>query len=298
LKHDDCGLVNHGDRLDGDLCVSPAFADSPEFRRLINGSTDVCLARVALEIARDAYPDLEIEAYLRRIEGLAERVRARYRRDAKVRDILGQINWVLYVEEGMRGNDEDYSDPRNSYLNEVLDRKLGIPISLSALYSAVADHLGLQMAGVNLPLHFMLRVDEDGRTWFVDPYHGGAVYTRRTCERVLTGIARAPVALTDSVIRPCSIQVVVTRMLRNLKLIYGNLQDIPALLPIQRRLTALNRHELNELRDLGVLCIQADRHGEAIDALESYLNHSPPPDDEQEIRALLDVVRRQVAQWN
>ena len=87
-------------------------------------------------------------------------------------------------------------------------------------------------------------------------------------------------------------------MLRNLKLIYGNLQDIPSLLPVQRRLAALNRHEPNELRDLGVLCIQADRHGEAIDALESYLGHLPAPDDEQEIRALLEVVRRQVAQWN
>jgi regulator of sirC expression with transglutaminase-like and TPR domain len=278
--------------------VSLAFSDSPEFRRLITGSSDVRLARVALEIARDAYPDLDVEAYLRRLEHLAERVRARYRHDAKVRDILGQINWVLYVEEGMRGNDDDYNDPRNSYLNDVLDRKLGIPISLSAVYSAVADQLGLHMAGVNLPLHFMLRVDEDGQTWFVDPYHGGAIYTRRTCEGVLAGIARRPVALTDSVMQPCSIQAVVTRMLRNLKLIYGNLQDIPALLPIQRRLTALNRHEPNELRDLGVLCIQADRHGEAIDALESYLNYSPPPHDEQEIRALLEVVRRQVAQWN
>ena len=169
--------------------MSLAFADSPEFRRLIKGATDVRLDRIALEIVRDAYPDLDVEAYVSRIEVLAERVRARYQHDAKVRDILGQINWVLYVEEEMRGNEDDYNDPRNSYLNDVLDRKLGIPISLCAVYWAIADHLGLPMAGVNLPLHFMLRVEEDERTWFVDPYHAGAVYTRRTCEQVLAGIA-------------------------------------------------------------------------------------------------------------
>src|SRR5207248_9394414 len=86
----------------------PPFADSPEFQRLIMGGNRVHLARIALEIARDAYPDLDIESYLRRIEELAERVRSRCPPEAKVRDVLGQINWVLYVEEEMRGNSADY----------------------------------------------------------------------------------------------------------------------------------------------------------------------------------------------
>jgi regulator of sirC expression with transglutaminase-like and TPR domain len=282
----------------GERSVHTPFADSPEFQRLVLGADNVQLARIALEIARDAYPDLDVEAYLKRIEELAARASSRFRPGAKVRDIIGQINWVLYVEEGIGGNWEEYYDPRNSYLNEVLDRRLGIPISLSVVYWPVAEHLGLPMAGVNLPAHFMLRVDEDERTWFVDPFHAGAIYNRKRCEQRLSEIAQQPVVLTDSLAAPCSIAVVVSRILKNLKAIYWNTQDVASILPVQRRLVALNRNEPTELRDLGVLCVQAELLGEAIDPLEAYLQTDPPSEDAREIRVLLDVVRRHVARWN
>lgn len=171
------------------MLAALSFADSPEFRRLLAGNDRVNLARVALEIGRDAYPDLEIEAYLERIQRFADRARCRFKAGSNVQAILGQINWVLFVEEKYRGNREFFDDPRNSYLNEVLDRGLGIPISLSVVYRAVAEQLGLVMAGVNLPLHFMLRIEDAGRPWFVDPFHGGAVYDRRGCEEKLSQIA-------------------------------------------------------------------------------------------------------------
>jgi regulator of sirC expression with transglutaminase-like and TPR domain len=278
--------------------VHTPFADSPEFQRLVQGADHVQLARIALEIARDAYPDLDVEAYLKKIEQLATRASSRFRPGAKVRDIIGQINWVLYVEEGIGGNWEEYYDPRNSYLNEVLDRRLGIPISLSVVYWTVAEHLGLSMAGVNLPAHFMLRVDDEEHTWFVDPFHAGAIYTRKRCEQRLSEIAQQPVVLTDSLAAPCSIAVVVSRILKNLKAIYWNTQDVASILPIQHRLVALNRNAPLELRDLGVLCVQAEHLGEAIDPLEAYLQTGPPSDDAREVRVLLDVVRRHVARWN
>jgi regulator of sirC expression with transglutaminase-like and TPR domain len=258
----------------------------------------VQLARVALEIARDAYPDLDIESYLKRIENLADRVRPRCPAGAKVQHILGQINWVLFVEEELRGNQDDYYDPRNSYLNEVLDRRLGIPISLSVLYWTVAGVLGLSVAGMNLPAHFMLRVDEGPRTWFVDPFHSGLVMTRDQCEERLAVILQQPVVLTESISAPCSITVVVSRMLRNLKSIYLRADDVASALPVQRRLTALNPHDPDELRDLGVLCIQADRPGEALDPLEAYLMASPASPRAQEIHSLLDHARRRVAESN
>jgi regulator of sirC expression with transglutaminase-like and TPR domain len=278
--------------------MSAPFADSPEFQRLVAGAANIQLARVALEFAADAYPGLDIEAYLDRIATMAERVRERCTRGAKVRDVLGQINWVLFVEEELKGNSEDYADPRNSYLNEVLDRRLGIPISLSAVYWSVAELAGLDLAGANLPLHFMLRVEEEGTTWFVDPFHGGAVYSRENCERVLTEIAGKPLALNDSVTEPCSPAVVVSRMLRNLKAVYLNKQDLGSMLPVQRRLTALNPHSPDELRDLAVVCIQTEHHGEAIDPLTAYLSLTPPPDDVEKMEDLLEIVRRQVARWN
>jgi regulator of sirC expression with transglutaminase-like and TPR domain len=274
------------------------FAHSPEFQRLLAGEGSVHLARVALEIARDAYPELEIESYMSRIQELAERVRPRCPREARVRDILGQINWVLFVEEEMRGNSEDYYDPRNSYLNEVLDRRLGIPISLSVLYQAVADRLGLTMAGVNLPAHFMLRVDDGERTWFVDAFHEGTVLSHEACQRKLCELLQQPVVLTEAMTAACSIAVLVTRMLRNLKTIYLNAEDLPSALPVQRRLTALNPHEPEEVHDLGVLCLNADRPGEAIDPLQTYLATSTESAKSQEIQALLDAARRRVARTN
>jgi regulator of sirC expression with transglutaminase-like and TPR domain len=237
------------------------FADSPEFRRLAGGEAPLDLARIALEIAADAHPALDIEAYLARIAALAERVRPRCRRGASARDILGQINWVLFVEEELRGNEAEYYDPRNSYLNEVLDRRLGIPITLSVLYRAVAEPLGLSVAGVNLPAHFMLRVDDGDRTWFVDPFRSGAVMSREACGRRLSELLQQPVDLTDEMVAPCPIATVVTRMLRNLKAIHLRAEDLPSLWPVQRRLTALNPLDADEVRDLGVLGLRTPGRG-------------------------------------
>ncbi len=251
------------------------FADSPEFRRLAAGEQPVDLARIALEVAADAHPGLEIEDYLGRLAELAERVRPRCPRGAGVRDILGQINWVLYVEEELRGNQEEYYDPRNSYLNEVLDRRLGIPISLSIIYWAVAERLKLSVAGVNFPSHFMLRVEDRERTWFVDPFHSGSVMSREMCRRRLAEILQQPVELDDAMVAPCAAATVVTRMLRNLKTIYLRGEDVPAVLPVQRRLAALNPRDVEEVRDLGVICLKAERPGEAVDPLEAFLKAVP-----------------------
>jgi regulator of sirC expression with transglutaminase-like and TPR domain len=278
--------------------MAVSFADSPEFCRLLAANAPVNLARVALEISRDAYPDLDIEAYLEKIESFAHRARSRIKTGSKVQAILGQINWVLFVEEAIRGNGEHYDDPRNSYLNEVLDRGLGIPITLSLVYQAVAQRLDLAMSGVNLPLHFMLRIDDAGQPWFVDPFHGGAIYDRRGCEQKLSQIAQVELTLPDAAMDSCSSRVLISRMLRNLKVIYGRAGEIASLLPVQRRLTALNRDQPSELRDLGVLCVQADCLGEAIEPLEAYLEVSSNADDSGEIADLLRAVRREVARWN
>lgn len=274
------------------------FAESPEFQRLAGGEAPVDLARIALEIAADAYPSLDIEAYLARIAALAERVRPRCRRGASTRDILGQINWVLFVEEELRGNEDEYHDPRNSYLNEVLDRRLGIPISLSVLYRAVAEPLGLSVAGANLPAHFMLRVDDADQTWFVDPFRSGTVMSREACRRRLSEILQQPVDLTDETAAPCPIAAVVSRMLRNLKAIHLRAEDLPSLLPVQRRLAALNPTDADEVRDLGVLCLRAERPGEAVDPLRSFLAAAPNDARAPELSALLDAARRRLAEWN
>jgi regulator of sirC expression with transglutaminase-like and TPR domain len=284
--------------MEGRPGVRSPFAGSPEFERLLRHDARPDLTRIALEIARDAYPDLEPGPYLERIEALAARVRDRAPAAAKARQVLGQINWVLFVEEGFQGNTEDYYDPKNSYLNQVIERKTGIPISLSVLYRAVAHRLGLEMEGVNLPAHFMLRVGRGDETIFVDPFHAGALLDRQGCERRVAELVGRPVVLSDLELAPCGLDLVVTRMLRNLKAIYLRGHDFSTALPVQRRLAALNPDDPLEQRDLGMLCLQLDRPADAIAPLQSLLDARPEPEDADVIRALLRAARREVATWN
>jgi regulator of sirC expression with transglutaminase-like and TPR domain len=278
--------------------VRSPFAESPEFQRLLRRESRSDLVRIALEIARDAYPDLEIDHYLGKVEALADRVRDRCAAGAKPQSVLGQINWVLFVEEGYQGNTEDYYNPRNSYLNRVIDDKTGIPITLSVLYAKIAARVGLTMAGMNLPMHFMLRVGSGDATIFVDPFHAGAMLDRKGCERRISELVGQPVALSEEQLAPCGNDLVVARMLRNLKTIYLEQQDYAAALPVIRRLAALNQGDPHEQRDLGMLCLQLDRPAEAIDPLQAYLDARPQDQDADIVRPLLRAARREMALRN
>ena len=271
------------------------FEGSPEFRRLIRGEEPVDLARVNLEVARDARPDLDAPAYLARLDALAARVRDRCPPESGPRALIGQINWVLFVEEEFRGNVEEYFDPRNSYLDEVMDRKVGIPISLSILYAGIAERVGLAMGGVNLPMHFLLRATEVEPALFVDPYHEGAIRDRAGCEELLSKLSDRPVRLGFEHFTPCNASTTVARMLRNLKAIYLERGEFAEALPVARRLAALGRNDLIEQRDWGMISLRADRPGEAIEPLRRYLEGAGEAADSDEVRAVLKAALREVA---
>ncbi|MDR3621518.1 MAG: transglutaminase-like domain-containing protein [Paludisphaera borealis] len=256
------------------------------------------LDRVALEIARDAYPDLRIDAYVEHIDRLAQRIRERCRPDAPTLKTLRQINWVLFIEEGYTGNQENYFDPRNSYLNEVVDRKMGIPISLSVLYWSLADRLGIGLSAANLPAHFMLRLDAADRPVFIDPFHAGEILDLDACQRRLSQLTGGEVTLSEAQIAPCSFRVVVARMLRNLKAVYLGEEDYPSAHQIQRRLAAMAGDDPIEQRDLGMICLQLDLPSEAIDPLAAYLRSRPEASDSPTVRDLLTTAKGLVARWN
>jgi regulator of sirC expression with transglutaminase-like and TPR domain len=217
---------------------------------------------------------------------------------AKPRKVLGQINWALFVEEKFVGDRDDYFDPRNSYLNEVINRRKGIPISLSVLYAGVAERLGVRLEGANFPAHFMLQIDDGAEPRFIDPFHAGAFLDRRGCEQRLTELTRYPVVLSDEQLAPCPPRVIVARMLRNLKAIYLGTSDYLSALPVQRRLARVAGDDPSEQRDLGMICVHSDRPGEAIDPLQRYLDSQADAEDAENVSNLLNAARRLVAQWN
>lgn len=275
---------------------------SPEFRRLREAvpgeGPDPDLVRIGLEIAGDVYPGLDPVPYLTRVEEFVGRVRDRCASPDRPRQVIGQINWVLFVEEGFHGNGDAYDDPRNSYLNEVIDRKKGIPISLSVLYWRVAERLGLPMAGVGLPAHFVLRVGTGRDEFFVDPFHSGAVLDRSGCRRLVARRAGREVSITDTTFEGCSRAEVVTRMLRNLKGIYLGQGEYTAAVAVQQRLAFLSPGDPGEQRDLGMLYLRLDRPFEAIPPLESFLDLSPNAPESAQIRTLLRTARRETAARN
>ena len=274
------------------------FSDSPEFQRLLRGDEAVDLVLINLELARDAYPDLEAGACLAAIDAIAERVRPHCAGDASATRVIGAINRALFVEDDYRGNTDDYFDPRNSYLHEVVERRLGIPISLAILYAAIASRLGLRLDGVNTPLHFLLRVTDEEPALFVDPFHAGNLLDRSGCEQLLSELSGQPVRLGFEHFTPCNRSTVVARMLRNLKRIYLERKEFTLALPVVRRLAALNRQDLLEQRDWGLTALQAQHPGEAIDPLKRYVTEAAPGPDVDHARAFLQEARRAVALWN
>ena len=274
------------------------FQESPEFQRLVRGDESVDLVRINLEVARDADPAIDLQACLAAIDAIADRVRLRCPSDASATQVIGQINWALFVEDEYRGNSEDYFDPRNSYLHEVIQRRLGIPISLAILYAAVASRLGLRLDGVNTPLHFLLRVTDEEPALFVDPFHEGNLLDRTGCEQLLSELSGQPIRLSFEHFTPCRLTTVIARMLRNLKRIYLERREFQQVLPVVRRLAALNPHDLAEQRDWGLAAIQTNQLGEAISPLARYLAETNDGGDQEQIQEILHQARREVATWN
>jgi len=277
--------------------VLSMFFDSPEFLRLAQltprdataseNSTPVCLARVLLEIASDAWNAVDREHYIGMIDDLALRVE----RGAPTSDpaeILRRIGQVLFHEEGYRGNAKHFFDARNSYLNYVLDRKVGIPISLAALHVAVARKCGLAASGSNLPMHFMVRVElADGPMW-VDAFNRGTLLTMTGVTKFIHELSGRPLGVAAHHLAACSDRVLVIRALNNLKAIYLREGNFHAAIRVISRLLALKPGDVDEQRDLGFACFRAGRAREARNWLTPYIDARPNADDLSEVRAVVE----------
>lgn len=271
----------------------PEFAKDEHFSRLIQGQFDhVDLATVALEIARDEYPGLDIADWRGRLTQMGSRLHTGATRLGAIESLINQINRLLFVDEGFKGNNQEYYDPRNSFLNDVIGRKLGIPITLSLVYLAVAEGAGLRLFGVGMPTHFIVKYQADGWEVFIDPFHDGAILTRELCELRVSNVIGMPVTLSRDQLAPSAHDQVVLRLLGNLKGIYTKLEDSVRGLRVQERICALNKLDPHEVRDLGVLYLKNDRPARAIEVFENYLKMKPKADDFEDIESMIRGAKR------
>lgn len=258
-----------------------------------DGSID--LGRAALAVARLEHPDLDEFRELARLDALAARVGAGRRGDAAA---LEKLRRFLFEEEGFRGNDGEYYDPRNSCLNDVLDRKLGIPITLSVLTMEVGRRVGIDIAGVGLPGHFIVSAAVGSKPVLLDPFHGGTVLTPATAAEVAARAVGRPVKLEEAHWTPCSRRQIVVRMLRNLKMIYARQKDWDRALGVIERLLLVDPDAPTHLRDRGTVLVKAGRLWEGAAEWESYLSRYPSAQDAESFRQELRRVRQELGSRN
>lgn len=242
----------------------------------------------ALAIARVEYPALDPQPYLDQVEAMGLNASARLGSVAHVSsEAITVLNEYLFEEEGFSGNREHYDDPRNSFLNEVLDRRTGIPISLAVIYLEVARRAGLDITGVNFPGHFLLRTGGPaiGENLIIDPFHGGALLSEVDCRQLLRNHVGEEAAFDSSLLTPATRHDIVVRMLVNLKRLYVRMRSFPQARFISTLLLAADPSAISELRDRGLLAYHLEDFASALRDLEEYLRLSPH-DAESEIEEL------------
>jgi len=257
------------------------------------------LATAALAIARTEYPTLDAPYYLARLEKLAERVRSRMRSNPTARETVALLNRVLFDEEGLRGNRHDYYDPRNSFLNDVLDRKLGIPITLSVVYMDVARRVGFPMAGTGMPGHFLLKhYDVLAGEIIIDPYNRGRIVSEAECQRRLNEIYSGEVELRPEYLQAVTHREILTRMLNNLRQVYFTKRNFTKGLVILDLLLAIPPANPELLRERGLVRLSLEQYLGAARDLGSYLKACPNAADAEDVAETLDMLRQLLARLN
>lgn len=259
------------------------------------------LDRAALELATIQFPDLEFQPFLDRLNELASHLGDRLRNFNDGREFVEKAQHYLFEELGFHGNEENYFDPLNSCLNQVIERRTGIPVTLSVLYMEIARRLAMPVYGISMPRHFVIEFDDGNYSAYIDPYHGGRTVTARECF-MLAGARTAD----PSLLRRASPKQIVVRMLQNLQRIYLERSDwVRAVETLDLLVLAASnqvpadpvelagRHKLR-----GLLLLELKRHHAARADLETYLRMKPDAPDRPEILKQLESIHRWLARVN
>ena len=272
------------------------------FAALVNPAHEdasIDLAGAALAIARTEYPGLDIPYYVARLEALAHRLRGRMRNSPTAREVIALLNRLLFDEEGLRGNRDDYYDPRNSFLNDVLDRKLGIPITLSVIYMEVARRVGFPIAGTGMPGHFLLKhYDVVEGEIIVDPFNRGRIIGNTECQQRLNEIYSGEIELRPEFLQPVTHREILTRMLNNLRQIYFTQRNFRKGVATLDLLLAIPPQSPELLRERALARLNLEQFLGAAQDLGAYLQLRPEAPDADDVRETLDMLRQLLARLN
>ncbi len=266
-----------------------------EFRAAVQRrDNEIDLAGAALLYARDAYPDLDPALYLNQLDEWAEGIRSDV---AASSDPIATLNQYLFDDLHFTGNRRFYGDPRNSYLNQVIDRRLGLPITLSVLYIEIARRVGLQVEGVGLPGHFIVRQPDRHGVRYVDPFHQGRGLTIEDCRNLVVDLSNGALEFQPEMLEAVGARQILIRMLANLKNAYVREQLFERAVPVVERLLDLKPDDALQLRDLGLLHYQLEHYGPALQALQHYVSIAGAASDDP-VQQVIANLHTRIARLN
>ncbi|MGB6554219.1 MAG: tetratricopeptide repeat protein [Candidatus Binataceae bacterium] len=258
----------------------------------------VPLARGALLIAKEEYPALDVDHYLERIAALAREAEPIVHAGSDTVERIQLLSHFLFEQKGFQGNRDEYSDPRNSFLNDVLERRKGIPITLSVIYLEIGRRLGLNLYGISFPTHFLVKaVDERGEL-VIDPFYDGAILSLEDIRARLAENFGQPVELHPAMLRPIGARATLARMLVNLKIIYLAASDWSRALSALDRILLLDPRSVEALAERGGLFERLECFKAALDDFQSFLSIAPEHPGADNARESVLRLVRQVALIN
>lgn len=249
------------------------------------------LARAALLVAREEYPQLPVEPYLVRLDVLAEEVRDRLDGETAPPVVLSEVIDHLFARRRFRGNQERFYDPRNCFLNDVLDRGVGIPLTLGIVLLEVGWRLGLNVEGVNFPGHFLVRLQGVAVRLLIDPFNSGRMRFEDEAQELLDQQHGGVVRLQPTHLNRASKRDMVVRLLLNLKEIYSREEEYAKALASVERILIVHPTAAGEIRDRGYLLARLGRQDEAMTQLETYLSFAPHAGDVGRVEALVQEIK-------
>jgi regulator of sirC expression with transglutaminase-like and TPR domain len=258
---------------------------------------EIALAEAALLIAAEEYQSLDIPYYLARLDyfGDLARPQAADARDAI--EVITSLNVTLFEQLGFRGNRESYYDPRNSFLNEVIDRRTGIPITLTVVYIEVAKRIGFPIKGVGMPYHFIAKHESESGDLFIDPFNAGGLLGSAGCDELITRMSGGKIELQPEHLQAVTNKQILTRMLSNLLAVYSPTDHSRARAAIDRILL-INPDSPSHIRDRGLLLAAIGDRTRALADLERYIELVPNASDGDKIREQIKSVRQSQARLN
>lgn len=273
-------------------CAMTFFSARQFFLREVSQpDRQINLELAALYLAQEEYPEIDITAYTTQLDRMAVDLQKRLPEASYPLKVIQTINRYLYDELGYYGNRDNYYDPRNSFLTDVLDRRTGIPISLALVYLALARRVDFPMVGVGLPGHFLIRPLVDDMEVFVDAFHQGEILFPQDCQERLNQLYGRPIELQPAFLTAVTNRQFLARMLGNLKGIYINQGQVDKALAAIERILLLFPQAPGELRDRGILYYRLNRLTEARQDLSTYLNLAPDAADALAIQELLEMLQ-------